>query len=54
MESEDNVTKILTQREILKNKKFGFVSNPNYNLGEFLLNIPEGSNPYDNRFVFIK
>lgn len=54
MESEEIVTKLLTKREILNKKSFGFASNPSYNLGKFLQNIPIEPNPYDSRFVFIK
>ena len=54
MEAEEIVTKILTEREILKKKKLGFVSNPDYNLNEFLQNAPIEKNRFDNRFVFIK
>lgn len=51
-ETEEIVTKILAKREILHTKQFAFVSNPNYDLGEFLQNyVPE---PKDTRFVFIK
>ncbi len=54
MESEQIVTKLLMEREVLKNKTFNFVSNPNYDLGDFLQNIKSEPNPYDSRFVFIK
>ena len=54
MESEEAVTKIIVEREILKKKSSGFVSNPNYNLGKFLQNVPYEPNRFDNRFVFIK
>ena len=54
MESERNVTKLLEEREVLRNKALKFASNPNYDLGEFLQNIKPEPNPYDSRFVFIK
>ena len=54
METEEIVTKILTEREILKKKRLGFVSNPDYNLKEYLKNPQPEINPYDSRFVFIK
>lgn len=54
MESEDIVTKILTKREVLKKKTLGFISNPCYDLGDFLKNIPYEPNPHEGRFVFIK
>ena len=54
MESEEIVTKILAEREILKKKKFGIFSNPNYDLGDFLKKPHYEPNPYDERFMFIK
>ena len=54
MESEKVVTKLLMEREVLKNKPLKFCPEPIYNLGEFLQNIKPEPTPYDSRFMFIK
>ncbi len=53
--SEEIVTKLLSSNEILhvKNNK-AFISEPLYNLGEFLKNVKDMPSPYGDKYVFIK
>lgn len=59
--NEEIVTKLLTSREIIKNPKTSYISNPTMNtLGDFLLDIDEEYVPpkFDPieipKYVFIK
>ena len=53
--NEDNVTKILSQKEIIKNKNLGiYNANPNYNLGDFLIQETNTLSRWDSRYLFVK
>ena len=53
--SEEIVTRLLAEKEILNAKRSPkFMTNHNYNLGEFFENyVPEPS-PYEGKYFFIK
>ena len=53
--NEEIVTRLLSSNEILhvKNNKAS-ISEPLYNLGEFLKNIKDMPSPYGEKYVFIK
>ncbi len=53
--SEEIVTKLLSSNEILHVKNNNtFISEPLYNLGEFLNNVKDMPSPYGDKYVFIK
>lgn len=53
--TEQIVTKLLSSKEILNIKNKGaYITNPDYNLGEFLNNVKEEPSPYEDKYVFIK
>ncbi len=53
--SEEIVTKLLSSNEILHVKNNNtFISEPLYNLGEFLKNVKDMPSPYGDKYVFIK
>ena len=53
--NEEIVTKLLSSREIIStNNRNIFVSNPNFNLGNFLNDIKNTPNNYGGKYVFIK
>jgi len=52
--AEETVTKLLSNNEILRGKNIGPVSNPVYNLGEFLKNYKPEPSPYEGKYVFIR
>ena len=53
--SEEIITKILSKNEIInKDNDTKFVTNPDYNLGEFLENIKNSPSPYGEKYIFIK
>lgn len=53
--NEQVVTKLLSSSEILSVKNKGmYITNPDYNLGEFLANVKEEPSPYEGKYVFIK
>ena len=53
--SEEIVTKILSKNEIIKKKdNANLITNPIYNLGEFLENVKNSPSPYGEKYIFIK
>ncbi len=53
--TEQIVTKLLSSKEILNIKNKGaYITNSDYNLGEFLNNVKEEPSPYEGKYVFIK
>lgn len=53
--SEEIVTKLLSSNEILHVKSNrALISEPLYNLGEFLKNVKDMPSPYGEKYVFIK
>lgn len=53
--SEEIVTKLLSKNEILQKKdNTNLITNPIYNLGEFLENVKNSPSPYGEKYIFIK
>ncbi len=53
--SEEIVTKILSKNEIIQKKdNANLITNPIYNLGEFLENVKNSPSPYGEKYIFIK
>ena len=53
--AEEKITKILSSSESLRiNKDFSLVSEPKYNLGEYLISCKSQPSPYGDKYLFIK
>ena len=53
--SEQIVTNLLIKKEIINpNSKTGLVTNPAYDLGEFLSDFKQEPSPYEGKYLFIR
>lgn len=53
--NEEKVTRLLSQKEIIQHKNIEiYKTNPNYNLGNFLMQEKNAISKWGSKYIFIK